>query len=286
MYIELSISFNKKNYEDVYNTLYLNGVEKILEEHGLIKIYYKNNETNKIENIKKSLVKSARIKPSDIEVNILHSEDWDREWKMSIEPIDIKDKILIYPSWKKHIIKEHQDKILLEIDPKMSFGTGHNDTTLLMLEMMVDYIGKNDTYMLDFGCGTGILAIAGIKLGIKKAVAIDTDEDSVRDAGDYMKINGVNRYIRLYKKDIGEIKETKFDVIACNIISSVILKNLGIIRSKLKPAGKLFLTGILKNEQIKLRKAIEDNDMSVIEIRKKAEWIAFYCKTKNQKSHK
>jgi ribosomal protein L11 methyltransferase len=281
MYKELSISFNKKNYNGIYNTLYLSGIGKILEENGLIKIYYKGNETKKIDEITKRLIKSVRLRSSDIKVNTLPSEDWNREWKMSIQPINIKNKILIYPSWKKHIIKEHTDKLLLEIDPKMSFGTGHNDTTKLILEIMVDNFDKKDKSLLDFGCGTGILAIAGIKLGIKSAVAIDIDDDSVRDAGEYININNVNSHIKLYKKDISEIKETKFDVVVCNIISSVILKNLGIIRSKLKPGGKLFLTGILKNERNKLINSIKENDMSVIEIRKKADWIAFYCKNLN-----
>lgn len=278
MYKEINISFNKKNYSAIYNTLYLNGIEKILEENGLIKIYYKSTEIKRIENIKNILIKSAHLRPKDITVELLPTEDWISEWKKSIEPVKIKDKILIYPSWKKHVIKSNNGKINIEIDPKMSFGTGHNDTTVLILELMVDYIGRRDKYLLDFGCGTGILAIAGIKLGLKNAVAIDTDADSIRDASEYIQNNGVNANIKLYKKDINEIKESQFDIIVCNIISSVILENLGTISSKLKNNGKLFLTGILNNERGKLIRAIGKNSFSIVEIRKKAEWLAFYCK--------
>jgi ribosomal protein L11 methyltransferase len=283
MYKEINIAFNKKNYFEIYNTLYLCGINKILEEDGLIKIYYKGNESNKIADIGKILIKSAHVKPADIRITTLPSEDWFTEWKKTIEPVNIKDKIIIYPSWKKRKVFLNKKIHLVEIDPKMSFGTGHNDTTQLILEMMVDYVKRSDKYLLDYGCGTGILAIAGIKLGIQKAIAIDIDEDAIRDADECMRNNSVKSNIKLYKKDIGEIQETKFDVIVCNIISSVILSNLGTISIKLKNNGKLFLTGILESEKNELAKAIRKNGLSVLEIRKKGEWLAFYCmKSKNK----
>jgi len=70
-----------------------------------------------------------------------------------------------------------KDKILIEIDPKMSFGTGHNETTQLVIELLIDEIDEEDKYILDYGCGTGILSIASIKLGMEKAIAIDIDDD-------------------------------------------------------------------------------------------------------------
>ena len=130
--------------------------------------------------------------------------------------------------------------------------------------------------MLDYGCGTAVLAIAGVKLGIKKAVAIDIDEDSIINAEEYIKRNGVSKSIKLYKANINCIKETDFDIITANIDRTVITENLEIIHSKLKTNGKLLITGILHEEEKEITNALRKQNFKIIEIRKKAEWLAFY----------
>src|SRR3990170_4461932 len=105
VYYELEIVFNEVNYESIYNTLYMFNITSILEENGNINV-------SKLDNL-----------------------DWNKEWEKTIEPVNIKNKIIIYPSWKKNEIKKFGEKIFIEIDPKMSFGTGHNETTQLILEL-------------------------------------------------------------------------------------------------------------------------------------------------------
>ena len=198
------------------------------------------------------------------------------EWEKSIEPVYIKDKIIVYPSWKNNELKNPNGKILIEIDPKMSFGTGHNETTQMMLELMYDYIDNNDKYLLDYGCGTAVLAIAGIKLGVKLAVAIDIDEDSILNAMECMRKNEVSNIVKLYKTNINEISEKDFDIIVCNIDRTVILGNLKTIHAKLKPGGKLFITGILREEENEVKDSLKKQKFELIETRNKAEWLAFY----------
>jgi ribosomal protein L11 methylase PrmA len=103
-YKEMQIVLSISNYETIYNALYLNGIENIL------------------------------IKDFDV-------KNWNVKWEKSIKPVYIRDKIVIYPSWKKHHIKDSNRKVNIEIDPKFSFGTGHNGTTQLILEMMCDHLG-------------------------------------------------------------------------------------------------------------------------------------------------
>jgi len=146
----------------------------------------------------------------------------------------------------------------------------------LILELMTDHLDFNEKYLLDFGCGTGILAIAGVKLGIDKAIAIDTDDDSIENAKEYIKLNKVEDKIILYKSDINEISENNFDVICTNITSSVIIPNLKNIYSKLKPGGKLFITGVLIKEKSNIVYELEKNVFRVDEIRDKAEWTGIY----------
>lgn len=272
-------AYSKDNYDDIYNLLYAAGIKTILEENGIIKFY--TEEKRSAELIKEKLLSLPSLTEKDISVSKLENHDWNKEWENSIEPVYIKDKITLYPSWKKSELVNPSGKILIEIDPKMSFGTGHNETTQMMLEMMCDYMDNNDEYLLDYGCGTAVLAIAGIKLGIKSAVAIDTDNDAVSNAEEYVNENRVPRQLKLHEANIDEITEKDFDIIVCNIDRTVILSNLITIYSKLKPGGKLFITGILPEEENVIKDSLRKHKFELIETRKKAEWLAFYYRKVN-----
>ena len=162
----------------------------------------------------------------------------------------------------------------------MSFGTGHNETTQLILEFLVDKIDINDNFMLDYGCGTGILSIAAVKLGVKKVMAIDIDEDSIQNAEEYIDNNHVKDEIKLFKGDISDIQETGFDIICANIIRSVIEDNLNFIYSKLKYNGKLFISGVLIDEQDKILASLNKYNFKIENIIRKAEWLGIYAKKK------
>ena len=278
IYYGVEIQYSKENYESIYNLLYLEGINTILEENGIIKFYLEEKDSQKLEQLKKSLLKLPSLLEKNIHTEKLENHDWNLEWEKSIEPVYIKDRIIIYPSWKKNELIEYQDRILIEIDPKMSFGTGHNETTQMMLEMMCDYIDANDKYLLDYGCGTAVLAIAGVKLGMKNAVAIDIDEDSIINAEEYIGKNGISANIKLYKANINEINESGFDVIVSNIDRTVITGNIETISGKLKPNGKLFITGILIEEEREIKEALNAHNFELLDMRNKAEWLAFYAK--------
>jgi ribosomal protein L11 methyltransferase len=275
-FLEIEIIFDDKNCDIIYNRLYLEGISAILEVIGILKIYLPENESTLAEKIKNDLINLDNINQSKIVISKFDDHDWNKEWEKTIEPVYIKDRIIIYPSWKKNELIDTNGKILIEIDPKMSFGTGHNETTQLILEMMCDYINKNDKYLLDFGAGTGILSIAAVKLGVDNVVALDIDEDSIENAKEYFETNSVRNSIKLYKSDITEINESGFDVVTANITSGVITPLLKNIYSKLKTGGKLFITGILADETEEFIDNLSDFNFIVKEIREKAEWAGFY----------
>ena len=277
-YTELEIAFNENTYDLIYNRLYLNGLTTILEENGTLKVYLPESESSLAENIKEELINTDKVPEGSISISVFENKDWNNEWEKTIEPVYILDKLVIYPSWKKNELDLSKGNIPIEIDPKMSFGTGHNETTQLILEQMSTYIDPvTDKYLLDFGSGTGILSIAAVKLGVQKAVAIEIDEDSVQNAAEYFELNGVSSEIVMYQKDISEINETGFDVIAANITSNIIIPNLSIMHNKLKSGGKLFVTGILKEETEALINELTKNNFLMKELKQRAEWSAFYA---------
>ncbi|MEO8208969.1 MAG: 50S ribosomal protein L11 methyltransferase [bacterium] len=276
-YFEAQILFNKENYDKLYNKLYLEGIKNILEENGLLKIYFGEDYIDEINILEKNLLESKIISKKDFTVEKMENKNWNDEWESSIEPIYIKDKMIIYPSWKKNSLKNIEDKILIEIDPKMSFGTGHNETTQLVLELMCENINGNEDKLLDFGAGTGILTIAGIKLGINEAVAIDIDEDSILNAKENFEKNSVHKKVKLSKQRINEIEEDSFDVICANIIRSVIIENIEHVKDKINVNGKLFLSGILISEDQEILEHLTQHEFEVIDIISKSDWIGIYA---------
>ncbi len=275
-YFEITIPFNKENFETIENTLYYFGIENILEENGIVKIYVEEG-SELIEKIKSELKNNHSI---DIKVEKFADKNWNAEWEESIQPVYIKDKIIIHSSWNKDSIVNPEGKILIEIDPKMSFGTGHNETTQIVLEMLYEYLDKNDKTMLDYGAGTAVLSIAAAKLGVEKIVAIEIDVDSIENAKEYIRNNNVEKFIKLDNCNISHVDESDFDVIAANIIRSVIVANLKHIYGKLKSGGKLFISGILIDEEQLLIKELQKFDIEIIEVRKKAEWLGVYASKK------
>lgn len=277
-YIELEAAFIENTYEQIYNRFYLNGLTTILEENGVLKVYLPESENTLAEKIKNELITLDNIPGKNIIISLFENKDWNNEWEKTIEPVYILDKLVIYPSWKKDELDLSKGNIPLEIDPKMSFGTGHNETTQLILEQMSKFLDPAaDKYMLDFGSGTGILSIAAVKLGVQKVVAIEIDSDSIENAYEYFEINNAANKILMYQKDISEIDETGFDVIAANITSNIIIPNLGIMYDKLKSGGKLFITGILNEETEELINNLTNNNFIMKELIQRAEWSAFYA---------
>jgi len=276
-YFELEIGFSKSNYDKILGVVYLSGIKNILETDKSIIMYFSEKEKNNIDTVTRELFSRKLADKSSAELRMLINRDWDKNWKKSIKPVFIKDKMIVYPSWLKKEVRKYKERILIEIDPKMSFGTGHNETTQLMLELMCDFRDPNDKFVLDYGCGTAVLAIAAVKQGIKKAIAIDIDEDSIENAKEYLKINNASKKVKLYKKDISGIKEKNFDAVYANILRNVIEKNLDKMRNKLKKGGKLFISGVLADEEDRISASLKKGGFRITDKRFKSEWIGIYA---------
>ena len=201
---------------------------------------------------------------------VVADQNWNRQWEETIKAQTV-GRFFIKPTWSKEIVPK--DKILLEIDPKMSFGTGYHETTRLILELLPNVITDND-FVIDAGTGTGILSIAAIKLGAREAFAFDIDEWSISNTRENILLNGVDQDVEV-KKGSSEVlsEHSKADVVLANIERNTILEIFPDLDAILKKEGALVLSGLLEKDKSSILSVLEDK-YDVVNIPQENEWIA------------
>ena len=198
-------------------------------------------------------------------------ENWNLAWEKSVEPVEIGEQIVIKPSWKEY--RGGGNKIVLEIDPKMSFGTGHHETTRLCLELLVKSM-RSAVRVLDVGTGTGILAIAAVKLGALSAVAIDTDEWSIENAVENATANGVDDRVAIVRASLEEFKGERFDTILANLTLNMIIDSLPHFRALLRDGGTLILSGFLEGDVPILGQSLREARFEIASVVTENGWSA------------
>lgn len=201
---------------------------------------------------------------------VVSNQNWNQQWEETIKAQTV-GRFFIKPTWSKETVPE--DKILLEIDPKMSFGTGYHETTRLILELLPNIIADND-FVIDAGTGTGILSIAAIKLGAGKAFAFDIDEWSISNTKENILLNRVEQYVEV-KKGSSEVlsEQDKADIVLANIERNTILDIFPDLDSVLKKGGAMVLSGLLEKDRSSILPVLE-NTYHIVDIPQENEWIA------------
>lgn len=218
-----------------------------------------------LENIKET----QNITEYNITVDRIQNQNWNQKWEESIEPIEISDKIVIKPTWKEYNKKLNQ--VVIEIDPKMSFGTGHHETTRLMIWGLEKYIRQN-ARVLDVGTGTGVLCIAAIFMGASNAIGIDNDAFAYENSKENIKLNGVEEKIRIIKGDISSIPQEKFDIITSNIDFRTNNEYIKSYEKYLSENGVIILSGLLISDEQKMEAVVEACSLKVIDKKYENEW--------------
>lgn len=260
---------------------------KIKDRESCIKVYLADNNQGRdllnkiyefIEEFKEEKIfDMGRLK---IETKTLKDEDWANNWKQYFKPFTVSDKIIIKPSWEEYQ-ESTEGKIILEIDPGMSFGTGQHHSTRLCIEQIIKHINK-DMEVLDIGCGSGILSIASILLGAKKCVGVDIDENSVRIASENAKLNDISQdKFTVYWGDLTENAELqykigykKYDMIAVNIIAQIIMGMSDTFPKFLKKGGLVIASGIIEKHSQDVIDNFEKLGFEIIEVNKSEEWVS------------
>ena len=233
--------------------------EKAIVNEKIIKIYLEKLKSEKL------------IDDYSITKELLPEKNWNELWEKGRDVTRISDKFVIKPSFKNY--KAQPGKIVLTIDPKMSFGTGDHQSTKLIIKLLEKYIHPN-MRLLDVGSGTGILSIAAIKLGAAKAVAVDNDERCYDNCKENCDLNSVTGKVKIVKGEIIDIEENNFDLIVVNIQKDVLLNVADQIKKKIKPNGILILSGILMKDQADIIQRYTNIGFESIESESMDEWVA------------
>ncbi|WP_274369657.1 50S ribosomal protein L11 methyltransferase [Morganella morganii] len=196
----------------------------------------------------------------------IEDKDWEREWMDNFHPMRFGQRLWICPSWREI---PDPDAVNVMLDPGLAFGTGTHPTTSLCLEWL-DGLDLNGKTVIDFGCGSGILAIAALKLGAKEAIGIDIDPQAIQASRDNAERNGVSDKLTLYLSD-KKPQTLSADVVVANILAGPLRELAPVIGALPLAGGLLGLSGVLATQAEGVAEAYRDA-FEIDEIAEKEEW--------------
>ncbi len=219
----------------------------------------------------------------EIEIEGTKTEDWANEWKKYFHTMEIGDRLLVKPEWEE--ISDETNRIVFNINPGMSFGTGSHETTRLCLEALEKYVTPG-CKMLDLGCGSGILSVVSLLLGADEAVAVDIDPNCVDTAYENADMNKVSRDKYhvisgnvVSDPDVREyISRSKYDVVAANIVADVIIGLAPSAREYMKDGGVFITSGIIDGRQDDVKAALEESGFSIESMDRRKDWWSIVCR--------
>jgi ribosomal protein L11 methyltransferase len=203
------------------------------------------------------------------ELAILEQKNWNEAWEKNYDPVIVDNRVLIKAPFH-HDLPAFQYVITLE--PKMAFGTGHHETTSLMIASMLQFHLKNAT-VLDMGCGTGVLAILSAMMGAEKVYAVDMDDWAIQNARENCLVNGQSQII-VMQGDRVILPDVGFDLILANINLNVLLADMPVYFDKLRKNGRILLSGIYQQDFLSLKARALQCGFSFEQKREKKAWVA------------
>ena len=218
-----------------------------------------------------------RLEASGVEYKLetsgIEQEDWQNAWKKYYHAMDIGQRLAIVPGWETY----DTDRIVITMDPGMAFGTGTHETTSLCLETL-DSMVKGGERVLDIGTGSGILAIAALKLGAAVAEGVDIDPVAVRTAGENAALNGVQDKLTVLVGDLSDKASGKYDIITANIVANAILSLAPAVPGLMAEGSTFIASGIIDSRKDEVIAGLEKAGLAVVEVKEKRGWECIVCK--------
>ncbi len=251
--------------------LNINGIG---EDDSFIDVYTEEDSNVTAEDVSRVLKKLKAenlIESFEIATFKLEDKNWNAEWEKNIKVIKVSDKLVIKPTFKDY--SPLPDETVIEIDPKMSFGTGEHETTRLALRLLEKYV-LPDAKVLDVGSGTAVLSIYSALLGAESVLAVDNNDWCYQNGVENVRRNSVSEKVKVLLGEIYDVNENDFDLVIANINKNVLLEIKDELTAKVKDGGRLILSGVLLTDAEQMKTTYSEKGMTPLEILTENEWIA------------
>lgn len=217
-------------------------------------------------------LKNAGI-PYELNTAGVEQEDWQNAWKKYYHAMDIGTRLAIVPGWEDY----ETDRVKIVMDPGMAFGTGTHETTSLCLETL-DSLVRGGERMLDIGTGSGILAIAALRLGAAAAEGVDIDPMCVRTAGENAARNGVAQHFQVLVGDLSDKASGQYDLITANIVAAAILSLAPTVPGLMAPNARFIASGIIAERREEVLSGLRAAGLTPVEVKEKRGWVCIICR--------
>jgi ribosomal protein L11 methyltransferase len=242
------------------------------QEGGEVRLYWPSARWNPdaLASLKQVLSRFGGAEAA-ITVNRLPGRDWNEEWARSVKPIRVGRRIVIRPSWAPVALSPGEVELIL--DPRQAFGTGHHATTALLLEWLEELI-RGGEVVLDVGTGSGILAMAAIRLGAASALGLDNDPVAIECAREYAALNGFGPELNLRTAALEDAGMAPADVILANLDRNTLLASARLFEPSLRRGARVLLSGILPEDRPEIAAVFGDVGGSVAASKERDGWLA------------
>jgi len=227
-------------------------------------------DNTKLDVVVSKLAKLEHFYDFSYATEIVKYQNWNAIWEAGFQPIIVDDFCGIRADFHDTIEGVKHE---LVINPKMAFGTGHHETTHMMIQTM-EQLDFDDKTVFDYGCGTGILAILASKLKAKSIVAVDIESESYLNTLENSDINKIENIV-VVEGTLDSIEPNRFGIILANINRNVILASLASLKKYLSKDGQLIISGFLKDDEDKMLKAVVDNGYLIKNKLQRNNWLCW-----------